>query len=328
MTRVTESQLGRVNLSNISRSKEKILKLNEEIDSGYKVQTPSDSDASAVIEKYHQALDKLATYKNRTASVKSFLTYQDDNLSQVSDLLNRAREVATQAANSTNSPGTRAQMAEEVFQIRDHLVSLANAQYQGKYIWGGAQDTNQPYDAQTYTNPPTGGASQRYVWDNLAGRDITRTVNISENLTIGIDSQGNTVFDNALQGLERLGRALAGYQTSPASGVPTGAGAAYNFPTDYTLQTQDIQNALNLLDQARSNDIEPKRVELGGKLRRIDTAESLLSLTQTNAEEALDKLQNADIAESASALTQAQSVLQASLSVTARVMNQSILDYL
>lgn len=328
MTRVTETQLLRDNILNINRRRDQIYRLNREIDTGLKVQEPSDSSVSATIEEYRRTLDKLATFQNRTASVKSFLTYQDDNLSQVGDILNRAREIAAQAANETNSAETRAQMAEEVFQIRDHLVSLANAKYQNKYIWGGAQDTDPPYDPQTYTNPATGGASQRYVWDNLAGRNISRTINISENLTIGVDTQGNQVFDNAIQGLERLGRALAGYETLPASGAPDGTGNAYTFPTDYSRQTQDIQAAIDLLDQARTNDIEPQRVELGGKLRRIETAEALLELTETNAQEALDKLQNADIAESASALTQAQTVLQASLTVTARVMNMSILDFL
>lgn len=328
MTRVTESQLLRNNLNGINRSRQNILKLNNEIDTGLKVQNPGDSELSATIEKYRQTLDKLAKYKNRTAGIKSFLTFQDDALAQSSELMNRAKEIAAQASNETNSPQTRAAMAEEVFQIRDHLVQLANSKYQGKYVWGGAQDGNPPYDPQTYATPASGGASQRYVWDNMAGRTVTRTVNISDGLTLSVDTQGNTIFDSAIQGLERLGRSLAGYKTNPASGAPDGTGGAYSFPTEFHAQTLDIQAALDQLDSAQKNQIEPERVGLGGKLRRIDTADSLLELTKASAQDALDKLQNADIAESASNLTQAQTVLQASLTVTAKVLNQSIMDYL
>lgn len=330
MTRVTESQLLRNNLSHIGRSRDHILKLNDQIGTGLKVANPSDSELSATIEKYRQTLDQLDSYANRTAGVKSFLTFQDDALSQVGELLTRAREIASQASNSTNSPETRAQMAEEVFQIRDHLVQLANSRYQGKYVWGGGASGSAvpPYVQTTDYANGTGKALERYEFDTSeVGRSVTRTVNISEGLTLDIDTPGNQVFDNALFGLERLGRSLAGYQTNPATGAPDGTGNAYTFPADYELQTTEIRAAMDMLKSAQDDDIQPQRVTLGGKLRRIETAESMLQLGKGSVQEALDKLQNADIAESASNLTQAQTVLQAALAVTSRVLNQTILDY-
>ena len=71
-----------------------------------------------------------------------------------------------------------------------------------------------------------------------------------------------------------------------------------------------------------------ERVDLGGKLRRLDTADSLLDLGKVNAQELLDKLQNADTVESASKLQLAQTALTASYTVTSRVLNLSILDYI
>jgi flagellar hook-associated protein 3 FlgL len=315
----------------VNQARSAIQKLNQQVDTGLKVITPGDSNVSAIIEQYRQSLDKIDSYKNRTASVQSFLTFQDDALSQVGDLINRAREIAAQAANSTNSPETRAQMAEEVFQLRDHLMSIANSQYQGKYVWGGAADTVAPYQSFTYTavGGEPAGALNSYQWDGTtAGRTTSRHVNIAEGLTLTVDTPGNGIFDTALEGLDRLGRSLAGYTTNPASGAPNGTGAAYTFPTDYAQQTADLNATIDLLDSARTDDIEPERVSLGGKLRRIDTAQSLLELAKGSAQEALDTLQNADIAESASNLTQAQTVLQAALTVTGRVLNQSIVDYL
>ena len=136
------------------------------------------------------------------------------------------------------------------------------------------------------------------------------------------------MFGTSIEALERLGRALAGYATTPASGSPDGGGLAYTFPTDYTQQTADIKNTIDLLNKARDEDILPERTMLGGKMRRLETAESLLSLSKTSAQEVLSKIQNADETESVANLTQAQTALQASYSVTAKALRLTIMDYI
>jgi flagellar hook-associated protein 3 FlgL len=273
-------------------------------------------------------MQRIDSYRNRTASVKSSLGFQEEALAQVSDLINRAKEIAAQGGNETNGVTARAQLAEEVFQIRDNLVSLANSKYQGKYVWGGADDDDPPYDAALYTNPATGPANQRWVFDAEAGTSVTRSVNVTEELSITTNTPANGIFDNAIYAIERLGRALAGYETLPATGAPTGGGVAYTFPAQFSAQTTAIRESMDLLETARASNIETERVSVAARQRRLDTAESLLQLTQTNAQTVLDQLQNADVIESASLLTQAQTVLEASLAVSARVLNQSIIDYL
>jgi flagellar hook-associated protein 3 FlgL len=280
-------------------------------------------------------------FTTRIADVRSGLQFQDDIMKEVNELLIRAQEVATQAANTTNSEITRAQQAEEIYQIRDNLVSLANSTLKGRYIYGGADDDDAPYDAQlltTYTpampargyeTPLTGPNATRYAFDSDVGMTTTRMVQISDGVSVTINTPGNQLFDEALQGLERLGRAMAGYDTlpPPGMGAPDGTGAAFVFPADYTRQTDDIRAALDQLKDARENDILPERVNLGGRLRRLETAEGILALAKTNANEVLDKLQNADIVESASKLTLAQTALQASLQVGTQILQQSILDF-
>ncbi|MBX7144131.1 MAG: hypothetical protein K1X79_06750 [Oligoflexia bacterium] len=328
MTRITEGQLARINLDHINRNRERVSVLSNEVDTGVKVRNPKDSDQAAIISDYQNTLKRIEGYSNRTANVKSFLSFQEDALAQVADILNRAKEVAAQGANETNSSTARAQLSEEIFQLRDHLVTIANSKYQGKYVWGGADDDDPPYDGNTYTNPSSGNASVRYVFDNETGTAITRSVNITEDLAITVNTPGNQIFDGSIQALERLGRSLAGYSTLPASGAPTGGGTAYNFPSQFSQQTDDIQNAMDLLETARATNIEPERVSLSGRQTRIDTAEALLSMTKNNAQAVLGTLQDADIITSATELQQAQTVLQASLTVSAKVLNQSIADLL
>lgn len=328
MTRISENQIVATVLQGIVNNRERVAKYSEEISTGLKVAKPSDSSLSGSIAKFRDSLIRIEGYKSRVGVVNSALTFQDNVLAEAEDILIRAKEIATQAANETNSDETRRHMAAEIFQLRNHLVSLGNSTYQGKYIFGGTRDGDPPFFQDDYDIPATGEANARWIHDGLSGRADNKTVNITDNLSIEINSNGDALFSNGIDALERLGRALEGYTTNPAAGEPDGTGAAYVFPADFTVQTEAIRDTIILLDSARENDILEERIALGGKLRRLDTANSLLDLSKVNTEDLLDNLQNADTVASASSLAQAQTALQASFTVTSQLLNLSILDYI
>lgn len=327
--RVTDSQSVRGLLTGVQRQRVLIDKLGQDISSGYKVRNPGDSSDAATIAQFHQTLERYEGYKNRIAAVQSYLVFQDDALKDVNEVLTRARELATQGANEPNGVEVRLEMAEEVWELRDHLISIANTKYQGKYVYNGTVDDQVPFTPLTYTVPASGSASQRYVYDigNNSGTQENKTVQISDDLNIVINTPGDGVFEDAIAALERLGRALSGYRTTPATGIPDGGGTAYTFPDDLEEQTADIQATIDMIDAANAL-VEIERVDLGGRMRRIETAESVMELHETTAIEALSKLQFTDMAEAATQLSQAQYALEASLTVSAKILNQSLLDFI
>lgn len=327
--RVTDAQSARGLLTSVQRQRNLIDKLGQDITTGYKVREPGDSSQAATIAQFQQTLERYTGYKNRVAAVQSYLVFQDDALKDVNEILTRARELATQGSNEPNGSEVRQEMAAEVWQLRDHLISLANTKYQGKYVFNGTVDNQVPFTPVTYTQPATGSASQRYVYDigSNPGTDQTKSVQVSDDLSIVINTPGDGIFEDAIGALERLGRALEGYRTTPPTGLPDGGGTPYVFPDDLEEQTQAIQGTIDLIDAA-NNAIEIERVDLGGRMRRVETAEALMKLHETTALEALGKLQFTDMAEAATELTQAQAALEASLTVSARILNQSILDFI
>jgi flagellar hook-associated protein 3 FlgL len=328
MTRIAENQSQRGLVLNTLANKRQIDKFSREVSSGMKVVLPGDSDDAGTISRYQQTLQRIEGYTSTVAQAKNMLEFQDSVLSQMNELLIRVKELATQGASETLSVSARAHIAEEVYQIRDNIASLANSTFQGRFIFGAGDDDDPPFDPATYTVPSSGSASVRYVFDAELGTAITKTVDLTDNLSITVNTPADKLFSNSLQALERLGRALGGYSTLPATGTPDGSGAAYSMPNDYVTQTADIKAVINLLNSARENDILPERVSLGGRLRRIETAESLLSLTKNSAEAVLGRIQSTDETESAASLARAQSALEASYTVTARVLRISILDYI
>ena len=315
-------------VSKVLKNRADVNKYSEEISTGLKVRDPGESNSAGTVSQFNEMLSRIDGYSKRISTATSMLTFQDDILSQANEVIIRAKEVATQAANESNSATTRSQMAAEIWQLRNQMVTLANSTYQGRYIFGGADNDDPPYDAATYTNPASGDAAQRYVFDAEAGTSTQESAQVTDDLSLTVTTQANTIFDNAIQGLERLGRSLQGYTTLPASGAPNGGGVAYTFPTEFSQQTSDIGAAIDLINTARDQNLIPERVSLGARIKRLETADSLLGLNKTSAQEVLSKIQDADVVESASKLSIAQTAFEASLQVTLRALNLSILNFL
>jgi flagellar hook-associated protein 3 FlgL len=328
MRRVSENQNVRQLVTNTLENKRRLNDLSNQLTTGLKVSKPSDSVDAGSIARYQTLIAKVDSYGVAISQAKSFLEYQDGVVGQATEIIVRAKEIAQQAANETLSAESRAQLAEEVYQLRDQMASLANSSYQGRYVYGGADDDDPPYDKLTYDNPASGPAKDRYSFDGELGTAVGKSFKITDEISVNLNTPANNVFGSSIEGLERLSRALAGYKTLPAtSGTPDGTGDAYVFPGEYHVQTADIRGAIDLFNKARDVELIPERVSLGGRLRRLETGQALLELTKSSAKEVLSRLQDADETEVAANLQQAQTALQASYSVTAKVLRMTILDY-
>lgn len=328
MPRITEQLIKSTFLSDIQRHRDSVTKFGRQVSSGFKVEEPGDSSRASTVANFRDGLTRIDGYRNVLAATESFLSFQDTTLTEAQNLLVRAKEVATQGANETLGVAQRQALAEEIFQIRDQFVRLANSSWLGKYVWNGSIENQPPFNQLTYTDPATGEGSQRWSFNNQLGSASVRSVAIGEGVEINVNSPGNQIFENGISALERLGRALDGYFTNPPTGVPDGTGAGMTFPTDFQTQSADIRSAIDLIETARTDDIEVERVNIGARLNRVDTVRSLLSLAETNSKESLSELQDADIAESASNLSQAQTALEASYIMSNRFQQLSILNYL
>jgi len=331
MTRITENQMVHNMIVTMQNNRKTVNKLAQQSSSGLKVAEAGDSTFSGTISELQTINNRLKTYENRINYIEGYFNTQDEILSTSLDLMTRAKEVATQAANETNSETERLALSAEIIQIRDELVSLANTKYQGQYIYAGTASDKPAYTTSTTAYTEGGeGTSTHYVYD---GNDDVRTIQITDTLSIKMNSSGEDIFDSSITALEKLARVLQGYKTKvdPATGkiTPDDAGnIAYVFHDEYQTQTQDILDCINMIDQAKDNDLSPEQVDVAGRQNRISAASSLLTLNKMSTSEALSNLQDADLVEVATEYSLAQEALSASLSVTTKMLSISILDYI
>lgn len=305
----------------------------KEISTGLSVIDPSDDAGRAgSIASLQNNLQRLDRYQQRISLATNLLEQQDGLLESAEQILVRAKEIATQGANETLGAQERGLLAIEVFELRDALVTLANSTVQGRYIYGAGDDDDPPFDASTYTNPATvtDPAHTRYVFDAEDGTSTTRTVQISDYSSIRVNSAGDGIFENAITSLERLGRALSGYRTTPEdlSGLPDGGGVAFTFPDEYTEQTADILECIDLIEDARSNDITVERSSVGGRLSRLAEIHSINDSVKINVETSRSAFQDADIIEAASLFQNLQVGLEGALATGASINRLSLLDFI
>lgn len=340
-SRVTNIQLTNNFVRDIFTQRSELEVVRQQVASGQKVRDPSDDPGRAgTIAEFQFSLQRIERHEQRVALAESMLSIQDSVLSSTEDILLRAKELATQAANETNSPETRATIAQEVWNLRDNLISLGNTKVQGIFIYGGAVDDQVPFQTQTgvagYANPsnPNDPANKMTFFNPNDGTQQTRSVNISDIDSIRLNTPGDRVFENGIIALERLGRALSGYDTELADSdgdgrmEPTGAGDQLVFPADYGRQSQLLRTLIDDIENARGVDVNNERADLGSRMNKVNENKKILDSLKINIEQSRAILQDVDIFEAASNLTNLQVNLEALLASGSRIQSLSLLDFI
>ena len=139
-------------LNDLSLQQREILRLQEQLSTGQIVNRPSDDalatrraiSAQAEISRNEQYLTNIST-------ANPGLTQTDTSLMTTIDIIQRTRELTLQGASGTNSQLQRDQIALEVDQLLESMLSEANQLSNERYIFGGTVTLSPPFglsDAQ------------------------------------------------------------------------------------------------------------------------------------------------------------------------------------
>jgi flagellar hook-associated protein 3 FlgL len=340
VTRVSNQQITSEFINQIFKQRQDLETSRSQVASGVRVALPSDDPGrSATISELQLSVQRFGKHEQRISQAENFLSFQDSAMGQVDEIMVRAKELATQAANETNSSEVRKNIAEEVYGLRDALVSLANSKFQGVYIYGGAADNVPPFDSNTgaggYTFPadPLAKANKLTSFSAADGSSVTRNVQISDFESLKVNTPGDQVFLRSIVAVESLARSLDGYKTNLVDRgdgimIPDQSGDAYNFPTEYDTQTSDIIALIDNIETARVNDISVERSSIGSRINALDRSKEILTTLKLNAEKSRASIQDVDIFEAASNLSNLQLGLQALLSSGAQINNLSLLNFI
>jgi flagellar hook-associated protein 3 FlgL len=300
--RVTQNMMNLQMLQNLSNSNERMMNLQNVLASGKRINTPSDDPVGVNYAlRYRAQLNHLNQFKTNADAAVNVLDFTDSTIGQVTDVLQRARELAVQGANDTLNSGDRQVIAKEVEQLFHQLVQLGNAQFNGKYIFNGQKTDVKPFsDPGSPTDPTNSWANfDTGSIDYLVSDGVTISVNITADKVFGANSDA----DNAFTALNQLYTGLQNNDTST------------------------IQNALDNIS-TRLDKVLAARADVGARSNRVNLIEQRLNDMNTNYQKLLSSVEDADIAKTITDLKTAENVQQASLAVGARILVPTLVDFL
>jgi flagellar hook-associated protein 3 FlgL len=292
-------------LANVNRVEESLSQATNELSSGYRVNVASD-DPDQI-----QTLLQLRTDEQQNTQIQSNLNTAtadadsaDTSLSAAIQLMDTAVSLATQGASETTTAQGRQSLAQQVAAIQQQMVSYSATQVDGSYIFSGDQDGSPTY--QLDLTATTGSAATNGV-DLLQNDTATRQVQdpgggeftASETAQQIFDTPGASVFA-ALNSL-RL-NLLANNQTG-------------------------VQNSIPLL-QAASAQLNTSEAFYGNVEDQINNANTFASQYSTQLQTEIGNIQDADVAQAATQLTQENTALQAAFQAEGKMPTTSLFNYL
>ena len=315
-TRLTTKLMSDNIIENLLNNRGKLNQLQEQLSSGKRISTPSEDPTATMNILSDQTI--LSQNENFTENINNAiaeLEVTDKSILTVIDIVHRAKELTVQAANATSGTDQLAAINNSIKQLINQVRDIGNSQYSSKYIFGGLNTENPPFQNVGTTNPEI-----RYNGTAATG-NYQRKTEINQNVTIDMNIPGDEVFGQ--------------YYQSAAGPPPvyTGSGLIKTLvtlseelgtsPPDYDA----IRSKIGNLDTDLSTLLNAQS-QIGGTLAILENTKSKLSDDTLTYTKRKSELQDIDLAKTISDIQFQENALQVSLSVGAKVIQSNLLDYL
>jgi len=179
--RVTNKLLINNFMRNLNYNLKKMKEAQYKLSSGHQIEVASDDPVGAsMIMKLRSDLTGLEQYKKNIDDAKSWLEYTETALINIGEALGRLKEIVVYGANGSLSNDDRYALAEEVKELKSHLLQEANASYAGSYIFSGFKTDAPPYDSSAVYN----------------GDDVQIKYEVSPGSKLRVNLTGKEVFNS------------------------------------------------------------------------------------------------------------------------------------
>ncbi|MFC6231945.1 flagellar hook-associated protein FlgL [Paenibacillus allorhizosphaerae] len=300
--RVTQGMLNSQLLRNVNTNLTRMQNNQEQLSTGRRINRPSDDPVGMAFSlRYRSELSENEQYESNLNSAMSLLDYTDTMMGQANSVIQRVRELSVLGANDTNPRQALDSIKSEVDQLYSQMVSIGNSQFNGRYIFNGQKTDKAPYTEATAATDPVD-----------TGEFLT---NIGVGVRIAANKTGNTVFgeadDPANPGTnDNIFRVMKDLSAALEAG-----------------DTTEVSNIIGRLDQCNDKFLEA-RADVGAKMNRMELAQSRLGDVGVNLQTLQSKTEDADVAGVITNLKMDENVYQSSLSVGAKIISATLVDFL
>jgi flagellar hook-associated protein 3 FlgL len=301
--RITQKAMVSNSLAGLNNNLTALTKAQNQLATGRVLNRPSDSPIDT--NKSMQVRSDLArvTQQGRNISdAQSRLNQTDSALSDVQDLLKRVQTLTVQGLNTgANDATSSAALATEIRALRADMLGVANTTINGNPIFGGVTTGPVAYDQLgAYVGLGQGEGS-------TADHPVLRRISDGESLRI--DVTGPEVFGTKGDDLFALVQGIADkLNTSP-------------------VDVDALSTDLAALGDAQDR-ISTAQATIGARSARVEKAADLNSGRELTLTAQLAAIEEVDIPKATMELSAQQLGYQASLAVTAKILQPTLMDFL
>ncbi len=301
-------------LNRLMANQNKLLQVSAQVDSQKKVNTLSDNPVEiATIMNLNKQLADIAGYYKNITSAENQLTVLDETFNTTNSRLNRINDLTLSTLNGTGSKETNAAAKNEIDQLIESVVDMANKSYNGTYIFSGAKTSTPAYSVEKDANGQITGIV--YNGSKNGSEGSQRKLEISNGVKIDINVTGDSVFgsyDSATGTGSGLFQALGELSVAFSPDPPD-----YDAMRDAFGKFQDQMKHVNA-----------KRSEFGTKGTKVEMTKSSLQDFELTTKGHKSALVDLDYSEAITALMQQNTAYQASMQVFGLLSKNSLLNYI
>lgn len=291
--RIANSTIHEHLVRNLGLSEQKLIDLQDQLSSGKKIRHPHDDpNGAAYVLDGRERIANLDQQDRNITAAKDWLNGADTQLSALTPLLQRAKELAIQGATGTVSPSDRQLMSNELDQILRQAITVGNSTVAGKYLFAGLKTSTAPFTLNA-------GSPNTVTYNGDTGSVVMR---VDNGVDLSVNVTGNRGFPAAFSALADV---LEAFKT----GQP---------PTDPQMSALDSAIDTNVGIQA----------ELGAKMNRIESIQNRAADDKLNITDAVSKVEEPDFVALTMQLQAQQNVYTAALQVGSKVIQTSLLQFL
>jgi len=252
---------------------------------------------------YRQTLSSIEQYGTNIQSGQERLKITEITLDLVDELLQGVRAIAlTESAGTTES---RQLTAEEVKNMFDQVLDLANSKLNGNYMFSGYQTQTAPFSRDD-TLPTT---FEQFTVNYDGGVGDARFI-VGHNTEITIDTDGRPLFQNpAVDGImifDAMRDLIVALETDDTAAISAQA---------------------DLIDHGRKQ-INNLRAANSPILYQLEISENHWQNYKPKIQELLAREEEVDITQAVVELQSIELAYQTTLATTARITQQGLIDFL
>jgi flagellar hook-associated protein 3 FlgL len=288
-------------LTGLSQIQKRAQRAQQELTTGLKINNVSDDPSSVTMLVQAQA-DLVHTQQVNTNldQVKNEVDTAEGALQSAVTLVERAQTLGTQAQSQFTTSDARSQIAQELGTILEQLVNSANSSTGGRYLFSGDSDQSAPYTIDlTQQNPVSA----------YAGSASTRQIEAPDGSKFSVALTAQQIFDSA-NPQTNVFQAVNAMRTALINNDQAAIEAAL----------PNLQHAGQYLNQQLGF--------YGTSQNRVADAQNYGANLVTALQTHISNIQDADMAQAITDLTEAQTQQQAAMSSRAMISRKSLFDYL